>query len=199
MLRTIGIVLLANHLIVFAKYPEAGRVKTRLAKRIGTDAAALAYKGMVEAVLARVAPPDGAYSLTVHFDPPEREADFRKWLSTVPDWRPQCPGDLGQRLQAAFHHSFAQGVQRALVIGTDCTDLDSALLIEALARLGDHDVVLGPAEDGGYYLIGLKEEQPSLFEGIAWSSVRVLDQTCQRAMQAQLSLTCLPVLADIDS
>ncbi|MBI2980874.1 MAG: TIGR04282 family arsenosugar biosynthesis glycosyltransferase, partial [Deltaproteobacteria bacterium] len=193
----------------FAKYPEPGRVKTRLARAIGLERAALLYKEMIETVVRRTAPlplpppsrggggGEGEYRRTLCFDPPERENDFRKWLPSL-DLRRQGGGDLGQRMSAAFQESLANDLDRTVLIGTDCTEIDRSLLCDAFQQLEGADLVLGPAKDGGYYLIGMKKAHPFLFEEIPWSTNKVLHETLQKAGRENLKIELLKTLSDID-
>jgi rSAM/selenodomain-associated transferase 1 len=187
-----------NHLILFAKYPTPGRVKTRLAAQLGEERAAAYYKEMVETVVAAVLPEDDSYALTCYFDPPEQESAFREWLTALHDFHPQCAGELGTRLLTAFRDSCVNGAHKTVIIGSDCVDVTRELIGDAFERLETHDVVVGPAEDGGYYLIGMKTVHPELFNDIEWSTERVLAQTLEKARQAGLEVYLLPILRDID-
>lgn len=106
---------------------------------------------------------------------------------------------LGERMRHAFEYSFKQGIKKTVIIGTDCFELSSAIIINAFAYLDSNDVVLGPAHDGGYYLLAMKENQPQLFENISWSTEEVLEQTLSICKELNLSVFQLPVLADIDN
>ncbi|MBI2067117.1 MAG: TIGR04282 family arsenosugar biosynthesis glycosyltransferase [Deltaproteobacteria bacterium] len=186
-----------NELLIFAKYPEPGRVKTRLARTVGPVKAALRYRGMVEMVMQKSLPLNGEYQRALCFDPPERENDFRKWFPSL-DLRRQGGGDLGQRMSAAFQESLAKGSNRAVLIGTDCIEINRSLLCEAFDRLDKADLVLGPAKDGGYYLIGMKKTHPFLFEGIPWSTEKVLDETLEKAKRDRLKVELFKTLSDLD-
>ena len=113
--------------------------------------------------------------------------------------RHQRGADLGERLASAFAELLAGPGDRAVVMGSDCPDLSPALLGEAFAALGDHDLVLGPVGDGGYYLIGLRRPVPDLFEGVSWGTDRVLAQALERAQRMGLSVATLGMLDDIDT
>ena len=186
-----------NKLLVFAKYPEPGRVKTRLARTIGPERAALLYKEMVETVVRKTTPTNGEYRRVLCFDPPEREKDFRKWISQI-ELRPQSSGGLGQRMSIAIQESLANGNDRVGLIGTDCVEIDRSLLCNAFDRLNKADLVLGPAKDGGYYLIGMKKTYPFLFDGISWSTEKVLDETLEKAKGGHLKVELLKILSDVD-
>lgn len=184
-------------LLIFAKYPEAGRVKSRLARTIGALPAALAYKSMVEIVVKSTKPHNGEYTQVLYYDPPESREKFQSWLQ-ISDQRPQSGGDLGERMKQALSQTLTEPGY-AVLIGTDCMDVDRSLILKAFQELAEADVVLGPAKDGGYYLIGCKREHPELFTGIDWSTERVFAQTFQIAEKLKLRVSCLPPLEDIDT
>lgn len=190
--------LLKQHLLLFAKYPTPGRVKTRLAVQIGEERAAAYYKEMVESIVRAVMPQDDSFTLTCCFDPPEQVDAFRKWIPEIQRFAPQCPGNLGVRMVDALETALSSDADKAIIIGSDCVDLTRELLLKAFDSLETHDVVLGPAEDGGYYLIGMKRLYPKLFQDIHWSTERVLEQTLDRGREIGLDITILPILRDID-
>jgi rSAM/selenodomain-associated transferase 1 len=178
------------------KAPVAGWVKTRLAAELGAEAACAAYRRLVEHQAAQIPP---GWRVVVHFDPPQAEAAVREWLGPRPDYQPQAEGHLGDRLAAAMAgHPFQCG--SLFFIGGDCPYLDSGRLAAAAQALERADVegVLVPAVDGGYVLMGLKAPQARLFEGIAWSTGQVLEQTLARAREAGLRMTLQPALEDVD-
>ena len=176
------------------KAPRLGTVKTRLG--MDAEAACAAYRGLAEAVLAQLAPCQG---VELRFTPADAEPEIRPWLR--PGWRAkaQCEGDLGARLCAAFASEFESAAERVVVIGADCPYVTADDIQMAWDRLRSCDVVLGPAEDGGYWLIGLRESRPELFEGIPWSSERVLAETLARAKALGLTTHLLRTLSDVDT
>lgn len=185
--------------ILFLKYPEPGRVKTRLVATVGAEAAATAYRQLVRHVCAQL-PPRAA--VHVFFDPPEEETRVGEWLGPLLG-RPfsltaQAAGDLGERLQAAFDEVFARGASSAIVAGTDCVEMTQQSFAAAEAVLTGADVALGPTHDGGYYLLALKRPQPALFQAIEWSSPRTLEQTLARAAAAGLTVKLLETCHDVD-
>ncbi|HEY6947277.1 MAG TPA: TIGR04282 family arsenosugar biosynthesis glycosyltransferase [Gemmatimonadales bacterium] len=185
-------------LVVFARAPELGRVKTRLAREIGEAAALEAYRELGKAVLGAVGRL-GACDLVVAFTPADREASVRAWLGPAPRYEPQLEGDLGARMLGAVAGRFAAGAAKVLLIGTDCPGLNPELLETAFARLDRADTVLGPAADGGYYLVGMKRPIPELFEGIPWSGPTTLSATLARAAAAGVSVALLDERRDIDT
>ena len=193
--------VLRRAIVVFVKFPEPGRVKTRLAAGLGAEAAASIYGSMVAHVFAHL--PDDVEVIAC-YDPAERREEIERWLGGLAKGKAlrflaQTKGDLGARLERAFADAFALGFDRVATIGTDCLEIDAAIFRETWAALGEHDVVLGPSEDGGYYLIALSERHPSLFHGISWSSEHVLAQSRARAEMEKLSVHLLPVRYDVDS
>ena len=187
--------------LVFVKYPEPGRVKTRLAATVGAERAAEIYRKLVAEVFARL---PGGVETVVCFDPAERREDFMGWLTPLAPGRalhflPQHAGDLGVRLDHAFAETFALGFERVAAIGTDCIAMDSAIFEETWTSLDERDVALGPSKDGGYYLIGLRAPCPALFRDIEWSTPRVLASTLARAGDAGMSIHLLPRLSDVDT
>jgi rSAM/selenodomain-associated transferase 1 len=186
----------AKRLIIFVKAPRPGAVKTRLARELGADAACAAYRQMVEQLIARLM---GLDRVELRFTPDDAGDQVKAWQR--PGWQlvPQGEGDLGQRLQRAFADAFALFPIPVLVIGSDCPTLTQADIELAWDALRENDAVLGPAQDGGYWLIGLREPQPNLFETIAWSTPEVLQQTLQKIEIAGLKAKLLQVRRDIDS
>lgn len=184
--------------LVFVKEPSPGRVKTRLAHAIGAKAAAELYRLLTEEVLRRTAPVGSEYQRLLFFAPPQAGPAMASWLPGE-TLIAQVEGDLGARMAGAFEEAFRRGAQRALLIGTDVPGLSRELLIEGFASLEDHDLVLGPAQDGGYYLAGLDRPQPALFRSVAWSTPSVLGATVERAGVLGLSVRLLETLGDVDT
>jgi hypothetical protein len=186
-----------NCTLIFTRYPVAGQVKTRLIPALGADRAALLHRRMTENTVD-IARSASACTPTVCFTG-ARESRFRTWLGDRGmRYMKQPSGNLGSRLTKAFLHALTGGTERVVAIGTDVPSLSSEILDRAFDALDQHDVVLGPAADGGYYLIGMKRLHPALFEQVSWGTEKVLAQT-QHAMQ-HLGLRCslLPVLPDVD-
>ncbi|MFN8736670.1 MAG: TIGR04282 family arsenosugar biosynthesis glycosyltransferase [Betaproteobacteria bacterium] len=185
---------------VLARAPVAGAAKTRLSPLLGAAGAARLQARLLEATLAKaVALPDARVTLWVAGDAahPSVVAAAQHHGVTV---LPQQGADLGARMaHAAAHALAAPGVAAALVIGTDCPALRTAHLEQAAAALARHPVVLVPAEDGGYVLLGLRAPQPALFEGVAWGGPQVLAATRQRIAAAGLRHVELPALPDLDT
>lgn len=189
----------ANGLFIMTRFPEAGRTKTRLIPALGAEGAAQLQRQMTEYLLTRFQRLRHSCQLRleVHFTGGSA-AQMTHWLGDHVRLKPQCPGHLGQRLSHAFEQGFGIGLERILMVGSDCPGIGKTQIVQALNRLDTHDVVLGPAEDGGYYLVGLKAPQPELFERISWGQSCVLDQTVAIAARHDLSVSLLSPLPDID-
>ena len=192
------------HLILFTRYPRPGMCKTRLIPALGAEGAAALQRRLTEriAAQARRLEAEGIAHLTVHHDGGSAE-EMTAWLGAC-EVRPQEGLDLGARMAAALRQAFASGAPRALLFGSDIPGLDSDGLRQALAALHERPVVLGPSDDGGYYLIGLSAAcaeiaLPLLFTDIAWSTATVLATSEERLRREGLAYTLLPQLADIDT
>lgn len=180
------------------KAPHSGTVKTRLAATVGEAEAVRIYAWMVERQVTALPP---GWPASIHYEPPDARAEMERWLSPLHsglEYRPQVSGDLGARLIAAFAAEFARGAPKVLAIGGDCPGLDQAILQAAGAALDTADGVLGPAADGGYYLIGLRAPCPPLFSDIPWSTPEVLARTRAALSRQKLTALELPVLEDVD-
>jgi uncharacterized protein len=179
-------------LIVFLRTPEAGKVKSRIAKTLGASLTLKIYRELISITLTRIVDLDcGIY---LYFYP---TIDHTYLYDTRFIARIQKGADLGLRMWAALEEVLRTH-SKAVLIGTDCPYLTSGILKEAFKRLDEHDLVIGPAIDGGYYLIGLRHSYLRLFTGIEWSTDRVLSQTLQAARDLNLSYSLLAQLADID-
>ena len=189
-----------NLLIMFVKYPEPGQVKSRLAAALGNREAALIYKSLTERLFCAVTPlyKAAGYDMAIAYAPADAGEDIRTWLGPGMQLMPQSGETLGERMRNAFSEGFGRGYTKIIIIGSDCPAVTSDLINEALHRLDRHDAVIGPATDGGYYLIGLRRSVPELFAGIDWSTEQVLDQTIERCNTVHLTHVLLPELRDID-
>ncbi len=123
---------------------------------------------------------------------------MKNWLGNQYNYLKQSSGDLGERLNDAFKSAFNAGMEKVLIIGTDCPDITPAILEQGFEGLDHHDLVLGPAMDGGYYLIGQQRLIPELLEGISWGTETVLGETKDIAAKLHLKTAFLPELADVD-
>lgn len=182
-------------LAVFAKHWTPGFAKTRLANDLSDDAAAAIYKEFLAATLGRLR--TVAAQRILVFAPPWERADFAR---LAPDWQlvPQTEGDLGARLADFFSAQFAAGSRRIVVVGADSPDLPVEYVERAFETLAEHDVAIGPTDDGGYYLLGARDAAPPVFAGIAWGTGDVYGETRARLAAAQRSFDELPSWYDVD-
>ncbi|WP_421655958.1 TIGR04283 family arsenosugar biosynthesis glycosyltransferase [Leptothermofonsia sp. ETS-13] len=189
----------SDRLIIFTRYPVPGAAKTRLIPALGAEGAAELHRTMAEYTLAqsRVLQSSDSVTLEVRFDGGSAIA-MEAWLGSGLRYQLQGEGDLGDRLIRAFQSAFDEGATSVIIIGTDCPELNAPLLQEAFKHLRHHNLVLGPAVDGGYYLIGLRSPVPKLFQQIAWSTATVLRQTVEIAERLGLAIAYLPTLSDVD-
>jgi len=183
-------------LIVFVKAPRIGAVKTRLAKGIGSEAARAAYCRLAEILFRNLSALTG---VQLFVSPDDALDEVKHWRRDTWTVHPQGGGDLGCRLKSAFAIAFAEGARRVAIIGSDCPSIQVNDIERSWAELENCDVVLGPASDGGYWLIGLNRPQPALFHRIAWSSNSVLKDTISRATRERLRVALLQELSDVDT
>ncbi len=184
-----------DRLLIFLKAPRPGLAKTRLAAALGSAGAAHAHRLLVETLLHRLAE---IPSLELRFATDDAADEIKPWLRAAWTLAPQGSGDLGARLTAAFAAAFASGAERVVIIGSDCPDVSVCDIEFAWSALHTNDVVLGPATDGGYWLIGLRRPAPELFTAMPWSTNQVLAETCARCARLRLRLQFLRELTDID-
>lgn len=188
-----------NGLIVFAREPIPGAVKTRLAASIGDQSAAALYETMLQDVLKTARQMDGVETV-VYWACAEKSLPplAEKYRCSS---RLQSQGSLGQRMQSAFEEMFADGCKRGCIIGSDAPDLPPSYILKAyqLLSMQHVDVVLGPSKDGGYYLLGMKQVWPQLFADIPWSSACVLERSLAAARHSGLTAALLPEWQDIDT
>ena len=179
---------------LFARYPEKGKVKSRLAAKCGDDAALYLYKKMLAPVLESLSQFKG--DMEIYYTGCEYNT-AKGWL---PDYsfQEQAKGDLGVKLECAMQSQFDEGVDKLVFIGADCIDLTPELIQATEEMLNESDVVLGPSEDGGYYLVAMRKPSAELFRGIDWGTEVVFEQTLTKIYDNSLSYKLLPELSDID-
>lgn len=182
-------------LIIFAREPVPGRVKTRLAKDAGNRAAAALYDLMLRHVIKNAVSP--RYETELWITPESGRAYFSELIPGV-IVRNQHEGNIGERMSGAFRSGFAAGYGKICITGTDCPGISSHDIIRAFDLLEKYELVLGPSFDGGYYMIGLSEFHPGLFEGISWSTGSVFSETLDKARFLNITFASLPVKDDID-
>jgi hypothetical protein len=181
---------------MFAKYWEPGQVKTRLAVELGRESASQIYRHFVSTLVTRFR--SCADSRVLCFTP-EEQADAFHALARA-DWitKPQTQGDLGSRMASFFRDCFRGGAERVVLIGSDSPTVPAEYVQAAFRLLHETDVVLGPTDDGGYYLIGRSRDVAGIFENIDWSTERVWAQTAVRLGELGLSYEVLPQWYDVD-
>lgn len=184
--------------LLFLKAPVPGFVKTRLAREVGDELACGIYRLLVQQQLAAL--PDG-WPVEIHFSPASARADFVSWLGPTYDYHPQPEGDLGTRLRMATADAFARGHEQVVLIGGDCPALGRSDFEQTAGLWGDGaDVVIGPAIDGGYYLLGLRAapDPACVFDDIPWSTSDVGRVTMERVAARGLRLARLEEKEDVD-
>ena len=183
-----------KRIALFAKPPEPDRVKTRLSPALPAELACDLYRAMLGDALETAAEAEVDERIVYWSEGIGRDLVPKAFSSRI-----QRGADLGARLAEAFAELLQDPKARAVIMGADCPELGAATLTSALAALESNDLVLGPTRDGGYYLIGLRRPAPRLFEGIAWSTERVLEQTLERARATGLTYVTLSELEDVDT
>lgn len=179
--------------VCFIKNPVAGKVKTRLARTVGNEEALNIYHRLLRYTKGVLDPFPG-----------EKKLYFSSHLETLPYWKDptyeqklQSGGHLGERLSTAFSNELAKA-EKVIIIGSDCAELKTQHLRQASEALNHREVVIGPARDGGYYLIGLNKYIPGIFEGMPWSEPDLLNQTLVYLQEQKISCQLLEELSDVD-
>jgi rSAM/selenodomain-associated transferase 1 len=180
-------------LIIFLRFPEVGKVKSRLAETLGHETAFKIYLELSEITLQLAK----SVTIPVYLFYTGGLPDFKDRYPTF-HYLQQAEGDLGEKMMDAFQYVLDRH-HKAIIIGSDCPYISNTDLFLAIELQDTHDVVLGPSTDGGYYLLGCKKMHPLLFDSIAWSTSSVLDQTIEKIKQSGLSYSLLQTLSDIDT
>lgn len=189
-----------DHLIIFSRYPAPGTTKTRLIPALGAAGAAALQRQLTEQTVCRLAALAATCkqtTLEVCHEGGSRN-QMKQWLGPHLIYTPQGNGDLGLRMHKAFDRAFKAGSRRVIIVGSDCPELSAGIVEMGLGLLGEHDLVLGPAADGGYYLIGLRRSRQWLFDDIEWGGTAVLADTMMRAKKKGLTVALLEELNDLD-
>ncbi len=187
----------SERLAVFTRFPEPGRAKTRLISALGPEGAARLHAEMVRHTLRRVDELDGMRHASIDVWFTGGDAGRFKDAFGERRYHPQPDGDLGARMAHAFGTMLADA-RSAVIIGTDCPGITARIISDAFDALPYYDLVLGPATDGGYYLIGLRRPVPELFDRMPWGTAHVLSETLARAKRLRLGVHLLPPLDDVD-
>ena len=192
-----------SRLLLFTRYPEAGTTKTRLIVELGAEGAAMLHRRLTERLMvqADLLQQRLGIATTIHYTGGSAKK-MTTWLGPR-QCIVQVDGDLGKRMRAAFIHAFAGGAQTAILIGSDIPDINVGHLQQAFDALTTNAVVIGPSEDGGYYLIGLSAAHaaqllPLLFDDLRWSTEDLFTTTQKRLERAGYRAVVLPTLRDID-
>lgn len=186
-----------NAILLFVRWPEIGKVKTRLSATMGDDEACRVYRLLAERCFSEALAAKNSQVIVCATGATCEE--FASWLPGAADYILQPEGDLGERLGTAFQQTFQAGASSVMAIGTDAPTLDSQSISDAAELLGTHDVVVYPATDGGYVLIGCSSDQPSLFNEMHWSTDRLLAQTLNVCKQQNLCTHVGPQFSDVDT
>jgi rSAM/selenodomain-associated transferase 1 len=183
---------------VMAKQPEPGNVKTRLCPPLTPGQAADLYEAFFLDTVSLISGIKHT-DVFVAYDPDTALNFFSHILPATVKCIPQGRGDLGNRLLRASSIVFSHGYRKVIMLASDTPHMPQDYIRRAFTRLDDTDVILGPCDDGGYYLIGLRFPAPEAFAGIPWSTSQVLDMTIQRAREAGMTCELLPPCYDIDT
>ncbi len=187
-------------LIIFTRYPEPGTTKTRLIGALGAGGAAELHRQMTERAVGTARKLRDAIGIVIeiHFAGGD-DSKMRQWLGNDVAYAEQIGLDLGKRMDHAFKAAFDQGCDRIVVVGSDCPELTVDILEKAFQALDSPPVVLGPAFDGGYYLVGLKQRLTDIFQNIPWGSGNVLKETRKVLLSQKVSFALLERLSDVDT
>jgi rSAM/selenodomain-associated transferase 1 len=186
--------------IIFARLPKAGKVKKRLAAKLGEDFAARFYKICAEHTFNECRKPLLKETVVYIFIADENDLEPAKnWAGNDFRYVPQTGTDIGERMYNAFKFVFSEGIEKAVLIGTDIPDISEKIIANALDLLEQNEVVIGPAEDGGYYLIGMKELNGFIFEKQEWGTGSVYAETINRLTKNNTGIETIAELYDIDT
>jgi uncharacterized protein len=184
-----------NALIIFVRNPELGKVKTRLAATMGEEKALQIYKELLKHTFT-ITNTIAANKYVFYFDTIK---EFDLWSEEGYFKRLQAGSDLGRKMKSAFEELFAEGYVKVVIIGSDCFELTTGIIEEAFYKLAHYDMVIGPANDGGYYLMGMKKIHPLIFENKTWSSRMVYSATLDDFEKNNILYYELPMLTDVDT
>ena len=186
-------------ILLFIRVPAKGSIKSRLAAAIGEDAALELYKNFILDIIDTIE--KSGYQFRISFHPPDAGAVLAGWLGPRHHYMPQGGNDLGENMERAFGQVFTEGFTSAVLLGSDIPDLTPAVLCEAIESLRTSDVVMGPAADGGYYLVGCNRDTflANMFHGIAWGTNTVFQETMSILRRASLRVHLVPEWQDVDT
>lgn len=186
-------------LILFIRFPERGKIKSRLAAALGEAQTLDIYRAFILDIITTLK--QGTHALAITFCPGDSGKAMIDWLGKDFEYIPQRGADLGERMEDAFLNAFSRGFGRVVLVGGDIPDLSSGIIEEAWAALAKKDAVIGPASDGGYYLIGFRRETlvRDIFHGIQWSTASVFRETMTVLAKSGRRVHVLPEWKDVDT
>ena len=187
-------------IIIFVKFPQKGKVKTRLAKDTGANFATEFYRICAEHILSEIKKlKKDNFSAYVYCDSNFELEKVAGWVGKEFIVKAQIDGDLGERMSRSFNEVFHEGFSKALIIGTDVPDINSDLINSAASKLDENDFVIGPSSDGGYYLLGMNRPITEIFQDFNWSTSLVLQNTLDKIKSLELKVDLLDELIDVDT
>ena len=188
-----------RRVLLFVRAPELGGVKTRLGNKMDAATVLSLYRCFVQDIIETLT--TGGHDMIVFFTPPHKRWAVQTWLGDTVLVQAQTGITLGDKMRNAFLNVFAGDVDQAVLIGSDLPDIDNRIIDESFESLKKKDSVIGPAEDGGYYLIGFRKNafNTDVFSGIDWGTASVFRQTKAKIHAAGLNCHALPVWQDIDT
>lgn len=185
--------------ILFIKYPEEGKVKTRLASTTNSKFAVNIYRAISENIFCELDKLDEDIDVLVFYSTIDNVEKITSWVGRQFHYKAQTGLDLGEKMSNAFESTFSQNFLSSIIIGSDVPDITSSIIMDAFNNLENNDVVISPSDDGGYSLLGLKNMHKELFQNIRWSSKHVLNETLKTINDMKLKLSLLESLNDIDT
>lgn len=189
-----------NAVIVFARYPRQGKVKTRLGRTLGSEFAAGFYKLMAEhSFNTCMSLSLESHGLHLFYDNSDDLELVKNWVDSRFTLHFQEGTNLGDKMKHAFRTIFNDHYEKVIIMGTDCPEINVNILLKTFEELSNHNIAAGPSTDGGYYLLGMNNFYPFLFDGIEWSSNTVYSETIKKITENKLSMFVLPELIDIDT
>ena len=186
-------------LVIFIRFPHPGKVKSRLTRMLGPEKATVLYQLCAQKIIRELDGLPGEVNKYLSYSDHRDKDKIRHWIGSRFRLIPQAEGDLGQRLEQSFRSLLEGGSGKAIIMASDVPDLSTDVVNDAVSALDNYDLVIGPCNDGGYYLIGMKRPHSELFKGITWSTDKVLEQTLTIAGEQGLSVFSLTTLRDIDT
>jgi len=182
-------------LVIFVKYPEIGKVKTRLGNDIGNKNATLLYKAMLQDTICNTSKSKN-YDIALCYTPKNKRKNLEKLLG-IKAMHPQSAGNLGNKMRECFRH-FLKKYHNVVIVGSDVPTINASLIKKAFASLKNSHIVLGKSADGGYYLIGMKKVY-NIFSGIRWSTPNVFKHSIEKIKKYNLKCEIFPKMVDIDT